>query len=152
MSDHRQPMVISRSRSAGFSLYELITVLVIVGVLAAFAVPSYQNSLQRTKRTDAFAALALVSDRQEQVYNNQAAPRTYTTSTTDLGLSSLSPDGYYDVTLSACPDAPLTSCYEARATARSDGPQWKDADCRWLSIDTLNRRKSGPKASGCWRK
>lgn len=139
------------ARSAGFSLTELMIALVIVSIVAAFALPSYQQSLRAAKRSDAYAALANVADAQEIAYNNQAAPRSFTTNLADLGLASVSEGGYYDLSVSACSGGALSDCFEVRATARSDGSQWKDADCRWMSLDSRGQRSSGPVAGACWR-
>jgi type IV pilus assembly protein PilE len=138
-------------RNAGFTLIELMIALVVLSIVAAFALPSYQQSLRMAKRADAFFALANVKDAQEIDYNNQAAPRSYTKELANLGLSATSRDGLYDLTISACDGGTLSDCFEVRATAREDGSQWGDADCRWLSLDSLGRRDSGPDSEACWR-
>ena len=76
--------------------------LVVLSIVAAFALPSYQQSLRTAKRADAYVALANVKDAQEIDYNNQAAPRSYTKKLADLGLSTTSNDGLYDLTVTAC--------------------------------------------------
>jgi type IV pilus assembly protein PilE len=141
-----------RTRSAGYSLVELLVTVGLVGLLAAIAVPSYQDSVRRTQRTDAYAALATVADALEQAYINQTAPRAYPTNIAALGLSATSEAGYYDLTVSACDAGTLADCYKINATARNDGPQWKDTDCRSLTVDSRGGRTSSPDSSGCWRK
>ncbi len=49
----------------GFTLIELLIVMVIVGVLAAIAIPSYRNYMQRSRRADAKTALEQVRAAQE---------------------------------------------------------------------------------------
>lgn len=53
------------SRTQGFSIVELLIVIVIVSILAAIAVPSYQEYARRTQRTVAKAALQELMSRQE---------------------------------------------------------------------------------------
>ena len=139
-------------RFAGFSLTELLVVLFILSLLAAFALPSYQDSVRRSQRGDAYASLATLADALEQAYNNQAAPRSYPTNIAALGLTTKSAAGYYDLAVTACSDGTLADCYQITATARSDGPQTADTDCRKLSMDSRGRRSSSPSSTGCWRK
>ena len=45
------------SPARGFTLVELMIVIVIVAILLAVALPSYQNSVQKGRRADAKSAL-----------------------------------------------------------------------------------------------
>jgi len=51
--------------SKGITLIELLIVIVIVGVLAAIAIPAYTNYMQRARRADAKTALEQVRAAQE---------------------------------------------------------------------------------------
>ena len=44
----------------GFTLVELLVALAIVGILAAVALPSYQSSVERSRRADGTVALSLI--------------------------------------------------------------------------------------------
>jgi type IV pilus assembly protein PilE len=56
----------SRSREAGFTLAELMIVVVIVGILMAIALPTFQNQVMRSKRTAAQAEMLDIANRQQQ--------------------------------------------------------------------------------------
>lgn len=55
----------SRHHAQGFTLTEILIVIVIVSILATLAVPSYRNYVMRTNRTVAKAALQELVTRQE---------------------------------------------------------------------------------------
>ncbi len=58
----------------GFTLVELAVVIVIIGVLAAFGVPRFLKSVERSKAAEAFAYLSAVRAAQERY---QAREGTY---------------------------------------------------------------------------
>jgi len=47
----------TRSKTRGFTLIELMITIAVVGILSAIAYPSYQEYIRRSKRADAKAAL-----------------------------------------------------------------------------------------------
>ena len=53
-------------RARGFSLIEIMTVVVIIGILVAIAVPSYQNYLRKGRRAAAQSYLMEVTNAQQQ--------------------------------------------------------------------------------------
>lgn len=46
--------ILRRARNCGFSLVEFAIVVVILGVLATFAVPRFMNAVERSKTAEAF--------------------------------------------------------------------------------------------------
>jgi type IV pilus assembly protein PilA len=60
------------TRKTGFSLVELAVVVVIIGVLAAFAVPRFRASVERSKAAEAFNYLAAVQAAQERYHARQS--------------------------------------------------------------------------------
>lgn len=71
-------------RSGGFTLLEVMIVAVIVGILAAIALPSYYQYVLRSNRNAAQRYMMDVANRQEQYLNSM---RAYTTALDSSGLS-----------------------------------------------------------------
>ncbi len=68
----------------GFTLVELAVVIVIIGVLAAFGVPKFLTSVERSKASEAFSYLSAVRDAEERYLAQQGV---YATSLSQLDIS-----------------------------------------------------------------
>lgn len=129
----------------GFSLIELMIVVAIVGLIAAFAYPSYRNQVMKANRSDGKIFILEIADRQERFYSDQL-PGSYTTDITDLGFANAtSPDGHFTVVITDDPSNDITVTYQITATAI--GTQADDT-CDTFTIDSLGTRSSSP--AGCW--
>lgn len=138
-----------RGRHAGFTLMELMIVVVIASILAAIAVPSYLEHMNRTRRTDGKAALLEAAQKLERCYSmyNRFDHADCALVESDLPLDS--PEGYYRITGNI-----ESASYALTATPVSPGPQDDDADCATLTINHLNQKGAtagtGGDASKCW--
>jgi prepilin-type N-terminal cleavage/methylation domain-containing protein len=72
----------------GFTLVELAVVVVIIGVLAAFAVPRFMASVERSKAAEAFNYLSSVQAAQERYHARQG---TYAATIPDLDIKFTAP-------------------------------------------------------------
>lgn len=60
-------------RMKGFSMIELMIVVVIIGILAAIVVPSYRSSVIKGSRTAVQAELMQLASLEEKIYLNSSA-------------------------------------------------------------------------------
>lgn len=79
--------------NSGLTLIELVIVIAVVSILAALALPAYQETLTRSRRSDAMTVLTRFANQQEIFYSNNSLY------TTDPGLLLLSDEGYYQVSI-----------------------------------------------------
>ncbi len=79
--------MVNLSRKKGFTLIELMMVLVIVAILVALALPSFRDTLRKSRRSDAMEVISRIQLAQERWRVNHAA---YTT-TCRTGCSDRSP-------------------------------------------------------------
>lgn len=133
----------------GFTLLELLVCILIVGVLAMLAMPSWREVVIRSNRSDATAALYALASAQERFrlvhgrYADEAAPAP----PVGLGLAR-SERGWYELRIETA-DA---TRFSASARAVPGSPQLSDAACRILTINESGRRGSTPEpVETCWR-
>lgn len=126
----------------GFTLMELMIAVVVVGILAAIAIPAYQSQIQKTRRADAQGALSGFANAMERRFTDQ---NTYTGAANGGGdtgspASAVFPseapldggDKYYDLTISAA----ATGSYTLRAT-----PKGAQAGNGILELDSSGARR-----------
>jgi type IV pilus assembly protein PilE len=104
---------VPRHRSGGFTLLELMVVGVIVAVLAAVALPSYADYIQRSKISEAITNLSDMRTRLEQFYlDNRSYPAApgncVTTGTTSANINLPPAQKYFQVTCTAMSAAAYT--------------------------------------------
>ena len=146
----------TRSREHGVTLLELMVVIVIIGIMATVAIPSYRSYLLRAQRTDATGALLRIAAAQEKFYlqNNRYATEAERASAPPAGLGIPATEhGYYQLAI----DNDDTSLdFTATATVIGGGAQDKDAACRAFTINQAGARTATNSADAsntaqCWR-
>lgn len=127
----------SKVMQKGFTLIELMIAVVIIGILAAIVVPSYQEYVRRARAADATGVLADMRIRMEQCFQDNrdyrlcaaqcAAP--VGTNTTFFGFS--------------CSAGPTETTYTLQA-------QGTGAMAAYRYTITENNTKSSAFNAGCW--
>ena len=133
-----------RKYMRGITLMELMIVLVIVGIMATLAYPSYREFAARAKRNEAKSALLQIATMQERFYlqNN-----TYTTDMTSLGFpvagNFTTDSGTYRVNVTAA-DANNFAANALYLNADNEAGK-----CGSFQIDGRGAKTSAPLAD-CW--
>lgn len=105
--------------SRGFTIIELMIVVVVLAIIAAIAIPAYSDYVTRARRADAKIALINFQIQQEKYRANNVSYGN----AADIGLPADSPDGFYEIDVSG---AVSSSSYSL--TAEPQPPQ-VDAEC-----------------------
>lgn len=135
----------------GLTLIELMIVIVIVSILLAVAIPSYDESVRKSRRSEGMSLLASVIQQQERFFLNNM---TYTEDLSELGYNNvsagalLSENGFYQVTAAVCGASPIARCVELTAT-----PQDTHADDGNLTLNSRGEKTATGKAleADVWR-
>lgn len=135
-----------RRHAQGFTLIELMIAVVIVGIIAAIAYPSYQQHVYKARRAEAKAAITDVAQRLERWYSNQL---TYVGGPT-VPTQALQ---YYTVAVNIA----SATQYTITATPIAGKAQAGDTQCASLSMNQSmiksavdNKNPATDTTSTCW--
>jgi type IV pilus assembly protein PilE len=140
-----------RHAQRGFTLIELMITVVIIGIIAAIAYPSYTRYMIQTRRSDAKIALTQIANLQEKYFSdcnryartlsgNRSCGTAAGNADTVLGYQTTSPEGYYTLQITAGNISSSCTTFDCgyTATATPTGTQTGDGALR---IDALGNKQ-----------
>ncbi len=136
-------------RCAGFTLIEVMIVVAVIALLATVAMPTYYESVRKSRRADAITALNKIAQEQERWRANNS---TFTNVLGSAGLNVANPSsGYYTLGVTGN----TATAYVATATAA--GSQASDTKCTSLiftmNSGTVTYGSTGTATPGkCWNR
>ena len=148
-------MMATRIKLQGFSLIELMVVVVILGILATIVIPKYHQYVLRANRNEGIAVMDQLLHMEGRYFFSK---KTYTLSLTTLGIDANAiqdgglhtPEDRYVVSMQECTtDAgkkvPLAQCVEAIAAPQGTQAEDNYGNLNNAGVMTWNTRgeKSG---------
>ena len=136
-------------KQRGVTLIELLTVVIIVGILAAISLPGYSAYTRKAKRADAKVALSSSAQQLERCYTRY---NTYTPATGCITLPYTTPTGTYTIAADTAPvsvGAGITATSFALKATPQGGPA-ADTHCGTFQLNSLNMQTVTSGATDCW--
>jgi type IV pilus assembly protein PilE len=174
-------IIVTRTRTGirigGFTLVELMIVVLVAAILFSIAVPTYQSQVRKSRRTDAKTAVLDLAAREEKYLSLN---NSYTATATNLGYTSFPQvvgGGYYNLyvcvstpaagnagTMSAsavaCPGTATTTglpAYVVSAIPVAGTSQANDSSCQYFAVDSTGTQYASSSTgigtntvSTCW--
>jgi type IV pilus assembly protein PilE len=153
MTQHSSLMEYSmKPVQSGFTLIEVMIVVVIIGILAAIAYPSYDEYVKRANRSEGQALLNDAAARQERYFAQNNAYITSSGELSKLGLRTSGSDVVSE-----------TGKYKLQVAkgAKGDGgylltalQQFGDSKCGNLTLNAMGKKGrtgTGKTVEECWR-
>lgn len=154
------------ARSSGFTLIELMVVVVIATILISIAVPSYMSQVRQSRRVEAKTAMLDLAGREERFLSTN--PTGYTNVPASLGYNAFGVpigNGYYSLTVCvpaqspcngvAIPNPPGVPSYTIVALPVAGQSQAGDAQCAQFAVDSTGQQYAANSAGAnqtafCW--
>jgi type IV pilus assembly protein PilE len=144
-------------RQSAFTLIEIMTVLLIISILSAFAYPSYRQARLKTARAEGRAALMQLMQQQERHYTQHHRYQRFAADDDTVSFQRFSgataKAGAYRLDAQACAQADDQDCILLRA---KPAPGFTDPLCDVLTLDSNGVQGAGipgsgsANAGGCW--
>ena len=143
------------SPAQGFSLLEMLVVLALLALLMRIALPSYQDSVRRAKRTEAWASMMKAMQQQERHYSLHGTYVAFSAKQANgfHWYSGSSPaNSAYELSAAACDKHTLKQCVILTARPGTGRVQsgYTDAACGTITLNSAGVRSASGNGAQCW--
>ena len=134
-----------KSKNGGFTLMEVMIVVAVVALIAAFAVPSYREYVKRGERADARAQMLNIANWMQQQYTLKNKYPTGSTVPTSMQKTPSTGSPKYNLSVATASDG-LSSTITAT-------PVTSDSKCGTDTLDSTGKKTvSSNDMSYCWNR
>jgi type IV pilus assembly protein PilE len=149
----------SMKTGAGFTLVEVMIVMVILLILGAMAYPTYAGYITKTRRIEAQVAMIDILQEQERHYSRHHTYVAFSSASEDAAASrfkwwsgSSAAASAYELEARPCADRSLAECVEVRAMPGTDkvDSTFRDPECATLTLSSAGEHASSGTAERCW--
>jgi type IV pilus assembly protein PilE len=132
-------MINKTTGQKGFTLIELMVVVSILGVIAAIAIPSYNETVRKGRRSDAKVTLMKVAQNLERCFSEH---NSYQVASGCINHNNTtSEEGFYTITTTQ-------NATSFNLTATATGGQVSDTHCAQLTLNQAGTK--GGTNNDCW--
>jgi type IV pilus assembly protein PilE len=148
------------SDESGFTLIEVMIVIVIVAILSAVAYPSYEESVRKSKRAEGRAALMQLMQQEERFYSQNTKYIVFSVESTEdhqKKFKWFSADtaaaSSYEIKATACSGDVIQNCVllTARPGTGRVNSAFKDSACEDLMLTSTGEKTASGTATNCWQ-
>ncbi len=145
----REMNIGSKRSTAGFTLIEVLVVSILVAVIAAIALPAYQQQVREGRRAEARRMLLDVMNREHRFFADNSFYTTSITASLNFNPAE-SENGHYNLSALGNQTTPAGDPMQVILTATAQGGQAADTGCATLSVSTTGARGATGGGSKCW--
>jgi type IV pilus assembly protein PilE len=138
-------------------LIEVLIVMLIIGIFAGIAYPSYQYAITKAKRAEGKAALMALMQQEERYFSQNTTYVEFTSASSGPDEKRFkwfsgesAPTSAYELSAGKCADASLQSCI--KLTAKPGTPKvnssFTDKECGTLTFTSTGVKSADAKK--CW--
>ncbi len=139
-------------KEKGFTLIELMIIVVVIAILSAIAMPAYQEQIAKAKRADAAGTLVTAAQALERYYTSNG---TYLDAGGNLAAvfpTQVPDNGAAYYTVSAVSAGANNFTLRATRTGSMSSDPCGNLELSSTGTRSLNGNDAGRDVAGCWRR